>query len=64
MLTLAPLSWPLVEIARDHDRFTIANAEKLTGANRNTIKLHLRRLVEQGTLAKHGTGRGTWYNPA
>lgn len=63
MLTLAPLSRQLVEIAKDHDRLTIAGAEKLAGANRNTIKLHLRRLVEHGYLTRHGKGRGTWYNP-
>jgi len=64
MLDLPPLSRQLLVIAKDHDRLSIAIAEKLTGANRNTIKAHLRRLVEQGHLSKHGEGRGTWYNPA
>ncbi len=64
MLDLPPLSRQLLVIAKDHDRLTIASAAKLTGANRNTIKAHLRRLVEQGHLSKHGEGRGTWYNPA
>jgi hypothetical protein len=61
---ISNFSRQLVEIAKGHHRLTIAGAEKLTGANRNTIKLHLRRLVEQCYLTKHGTGRGTWYNPA
>ena len=33
----------------------------LTGANRNTIKDHLRRLVDGGRLTRRGRGRGTWY---
>jgi len=58
---LPPLSEQLVEIAREHGRVTIAAAEKIIGANRNTIKVHLRKLVESGHLRRRGTGRGTWY---
>jgi DNA-binding transcriptional regulator PaaX len=35
-----------------------------TGANRNTIKVHLRRLVQAGRLVRRGAGRGTWYTLA
>ncbi len=28
----------------------------------NTVKLHLRQLVQQGYLEQHGTGKGTWYS--
>ncbi len=60
---LAPLSEKLLQIARDHRRLTISSAHKITRANRNTLKVHLRRLVEIGHLAQHGRGRGTWYEP-
>jgi len=33
-----------------------------TGANRNTIKIHLKKLVETGHLTRRGVGRGTWYD--
>ena len=33
-------------------------------ANRNTVKVHLRKLVETGRLTKHGVGRGVWYQSA
>lgn len=36
-------------------------AVEATGANRNTLKTHLRKLVESGHLTQHGSGRGTWY---
>ena len=32
-----------------------------TGANRNTVKLHFRRLVENNFLELVGKGRGAWY---
>ena len=32
-----------------------------TGSNRNTIKLHLAKLVKSGRLSQQGVGRGTWY---
>jgi hypothetical protein len=32
-----------------------------TGANRNTVKLHFRNLVNDGHLEKEGVGRGMRY---
>jgi hypothetical protein len=37
---------------------------KLTGANRNTVKLHLRQLTEAGRLRLQGAGRGARYEIA
>jgi Fic family protein len=64
MMSLSPLSQQLLVIAKDHGRLTMADAEKLTGANRNTIKAHLRRLVLEGHLKMQGTGRGVSYSVA
>jgi len=61
MGALPPLSNQLVQLAREHGRVTVAGAEKVIGANRNTIKFHLKKLVESGHLKQRGTGRGTWY---
>lgn len=61
MAALPPLADQLVQLAREHGRVTVASAEKITGANRSTIKFHLKKLVETGHLAKRGIGRGTWY---
>lgn len=61
MSSLPKLSLQIVEFAREHGRITIGEAIRLTGANRNTLKGHFRTLVEKGHLAKHGSGRGVWY---
>lgn len=39
----------------------MSEAVQLTGASRNTLKQHLRSLVERGHLKLHGSGRGVWY---
>ncbi len=59
---LPELSLTILEIARQHGRVTVSEAVKVTGASRNTIKDHLRSLVEQSYLSRHGAGRGTWYS--
>ncbi len=59
--TLPELSLQIVEFTREHGRVTMADAIRLTGGNRNTLKQHLRSLVEQGHLSPQGAGRGAWY---
>ena len=61
LAALPDLSLQIVEFAREHGRVTIGEVIKLTGASRNTLKLHLRNLVEHGHLNQHGGGRGVWY---
>ncbi len=66
-LVLAPLpeaSLQIVEFAREHGRVTMAEAIRLTGASRNTLKHHFRALAEHGHLRQHGKGRGVWYEMA
>lgn len=63
-VSLPALSLAILEIARDHGRVTIATAAKITGANKNTLKLHFRALVEKRRLLPHGRGRGAFYSLA
>jgi len=58
---LPPLSEQLMGIVRHHGRVTVRDAVALSGANRNTIKSHLKKLVADRLLAQRGRGRGTWY---
>lgn len=58
---LPELSTQLLELCRQRGRITVAEATKLTGANRNTIKDHLKALARAGHLERHGAGRGSWY---
>lgn len=61
---LPELSLTIVEFAREHGRVTMADAIKLTGASRNTLKQHFRSLTGNGNLNQHGSGRGVWYDLA
>lgn len=58
---LPELSAQILELCRDRGRVTVADAAKVTGANRNTIKDHLKALKRAGHIEQHGAGRGTWY---
>lgn len=61
---LPELSVQILELVRERGRVTVAEAVKVTGASRNTIKDHLTALVGQGHLIRHGAGRGVWYGLA
>ena len=61
LATLPELAAQIIEQARQHGRVTIGEMAKVTGASRNTLKVHFRRLVEQGHLTRYGTGKGSWY---
>ena len=61
MATLPELAVGIIDHARQHGRVTIGDMIRATGASRNTLKEHFRRLVQQGHLVRHGTGKATWY---
>jgi len=50
-----------VDIARTQRRVSVAEAAKITGTSRNTVKDYLKALTESCHLARHAAGRGTWY---
>ena len=51
----------ILAIAHRQGRVTAGDVLRSTGANRNTVKDNLTRLVEQGILNKQGHKRGTIY---
>lgn len=61
LAALPDLAVQIVDCARQHGRVSMGDVIKTTGASRNTLKEHFRRLVGQGHLAQHGSGKGTWY---
>jgi Fic family protein len=61
LAALPELAVRIVEYTRQHGRVTIGDMVRLTGASRNTLKVHLRQLVERGHLKQHGVRKGTWY---
>jgi hypothetical protein len=61
MGSLPELDERILSLARQHGRLSMNDALLLTRANRNTLKLHLRQLVEARRLKLLGRGRGAWY---
>ena len=61
LAALPELAVQIVDHARQHGRVTIGDMIRVTGASRNTLKEHFRRLVALGHLRQHGARRGTWY---
>jgi Fic family protein len=61
---LPPLSLTILKLLREHERLTISELERLTRANKNTLKVRLRELTRAGQIAKHGQARATRYTLA
>jgi Fic family protein len=61
LATLPELSVQILDYTRNHGRVTIGDIIRITGANRNTLKEHFRRLIELGHLTRYGIGKGSWY---
>jgi len=61
MQALPPLSVTILKLLREHERLTISELERLTGASKNTLKVRLRELTQSQHIAKHGRARATWY---
>jgi|GEM_PF-3851154 len=61
--TRSALQEQILSFAQRNGRLTAGEAMRATGANRNTVKDNLARLVEEGVLLKKGIKRGTVYLP-
>lgn len=62
MDTLPALSIEILELVKDHGNIAISQIVSATGANRNTVKKHLKSLVASNHLTQLGTGKGTRYS--
>ncbi|MEJ2158768.1 MAG: hypothetical protein P8X96_25855 [Desulfobacteraceae bacterium] len=63
MAKLPALSSQILEVVKQHGQVAISDIQAITQANRNTIKVRLRELVNDGYLIKLGKGKGTFYLP-
>jgi Fic family protein len=59
--SLPALSRQVLELVKTRGEITVKEIEDSTGANRNTIKVHLKKLAEQHYLKQAGKGRGARY---
>ena len=63
-LLITRLPEPAVKIldhVKDHGRITMAEAVTLTGRKSQYVKGQFRKLLEQGLVVSHVSGRGAWY---
>lgn len=58
---LPGLSVQILTLLKANERQTSAQIADGTGANRNTIKVRLRELVDAGRIKRYGKARATWY---
>jgi Fic family protein len=58
---LPALSRQILELVKMRGEITVKEIEDSTSANRNTIKVHVKKLAEQHYLAQVGKGRGARY---
>ena len=58
---LPKLSNRIIELVKAHGQLSISEIESITEANRNTIKVKLRELVNNRYLVRQGRGKGTRY---
>lgn len=56
-----PLSRQIIEFIKSRGSSSIGEVVAIIGANRNTVKVHLKNLVADGFLEKEGIGRGVRY---
>jgi Fic family protein len=61
LAALPELAAQIIDKARSRGRVTMGDMIRLTGASRNTLKEHFKRLQEQGHIVRQGTGKATWY---
>jgi len=61
LASLPELAAQIIDEARSRGRVTMGDMIRLTGASRNTLKEHFKRLQEQGHIVREGMGKATWY---
>jgi predicted HTH transcriptional regulator len=61
---LPALSRIILKIVKSREQTTVSDLVKLSEANRNTIKKHLKSLVEARLIKKHGVKKGSRYSQA
>ncbi len=64
VMDLTPLQRGIVDAVREHGTVAASLLMVATGANRNTLKDNLRRLVERGVIERLGERRGSVYRLA
>lgn len=59
---LPELSVQIIDLLHKQRRMSAPEMVNATGANKNTLKVRLRELVDSGHIKRHGKARATWYS--
>lgn len=62
LIHLPELSKKIITTLKDHGSLSLSQLVKIIGANRNTIKSHLFKLVNTNQIKQLGKGKGTTYS--
>lgn len=62
LVSLPRLSEQIIISLKEHGKLSLSEIVKLVNANRNTVKSHLFKLVENKQIQKEGVGKGTVYH--
>jgi Fic family protein len=60
-MKISRLSVQIIELIKSRGPTSVGEAAAVLGANRNTVKVHFKNLVNQGFLEREGVGRGIRY---
>lgn len=58
---LPEISNKILQLVKEHGKMTNQKIVAVTGFNRNTVKVHLKKLVQSQYLKKYGQGKGIYY---
>lgn len=58
---LPKLSTQILIALKDHGKLSLAQIVNIVGANRNTVKAHVFKLIKDNKIKKEGIGKGTAY---
>ena len=57
-----PLEKKVINLLTETENLKIAQMLESTGANRSTLKVHLKKLCESGHIVQHGQRKGSFYS--
>lgn len=63
-VAIHPLSQTVLRLLSEYDQLSVSQMAKFSNANRNTLKVRVKELVDSGNIIRHGKGRGVWYSLA
>ena len=54
------MGW-VINLIKEYGKLNISEIERITGANKNTIKVRLKELVSENLIKQNGKGKNTYY---